>query len=310
MRPWDTMATPADQSPLKPFTSVKELSDRGHAIFQQVDPALGGYYRDMMAEDLLDLDNRKGKAPGGYCTSYEVRRKPFIFMNAVGVHDDVQTLLHEGGHAFHVYESAGLPYMMQREVNTEFCEVASMAMELLASPYLAAESGGYYSASDAARARIEHMEKMILFWPYMAIVDQFQNWVYDDEGRARNFDTCDAAWLHLSRRFSTGVDWNGLEDIECTGWHRKLHIYQVPLYYVEYGLAQLGAVHVFANSLNDHAGAVAAYRHALSLGGTRSLPDLFSAAGAKFRFDRDGLREAVDVLESTMEALLPIARTG
>src|SRR5690606_2535515 len=121
--------------------------------------------------------NRKGKAPGGYQTDFERVKRPFIFMNAVGIHDDVQTLLHEGGHAFHCFESAALPYIQQRSFGAEIAEVASMSMELLAAPYLTAESGGFYSPADAARARSEHLESMVLFWPYMAVVDAFQHWV-------------------------------------------------------------------------------------------------------------------------------------
>jgi oligoendopeptidase F len=264
---------------------------------------LGDYFRIMMQEGLLDLDARANKGPGGYCTYFAVAKRPFIFMRAVGLHDDVQTMLHEGGHAFHAFEISNLPYGMQREVGAEFSEVASMGMELLASPYLAAERGGFYSAADAARARREHLEGIILFWPYMAVVDAFQHWVYEHPAEAAHPARCDAHWGEIWARFMPGVDWQGLEQERVTGWHRKLHIHTYPFYYVEYGLAQLGAVQVWANARRDQAAAVAAYRKALALGNTVPFPQLFAAAGARFAFDAGTLQYAVQVVQETIASL-------
>ncbi|GAB4448162.1 MAG: M3 family oligoendopeptidase [Anaerolineae bacterium] len=303
LRPWDLSVDPHGRPPLRPFTTVDELESKAAAMFRRVDPHLGDNFQVMRDEGLLDLENRKGKAPGGYCQTFELARKPFIFMNAVGLHDDVQTLLHEGGHAFHVFEIAPLPYIQQLESGLEFAEVASMAMELLAAPYLPASEGGFYSEADAARARIEHLEEAILFWPYMAVVDAFQHWVYTNHAAASDPANCDAKWAELWGRFMPGVDWSGLEQEMMTGWHRKLHIHQVPLYYVEYGLAQLGAVQVWSGALRDQAGAVARYRRALALGGTASLPDLYATAGAKFAFDAGTLGEAVALMERTIAEL-------
>lgn len=303
LRPWDTEVDPGDHVPLKPFETVDELISKTEDVFNRVDPALGSMYQTMRAESLLDLENRKGKAPGGYCTSFPLAKRPFIFMNAVGLHDDVQTLLHEGGHAFHAFAASELPYAQQEDVPMEFCEVASMAMELLASPYLTAENGGYYSAKDAARARIEHLSGIIRFWPYMAVVDAFQHWVYANHAEASVPANCDAKWSELWDRFMPGIDYSGFDDIKATGWHRKLHIFQLPFYYIEYGLAQLGAVQVYANALSDQAGAVANYRKALALGGTANLPDLFGAAGVRFAFDADTLGGAVELVERTIRDL-------
>ena len=303
LRPWDLTVDPLGRPPLRPFADVAELEAKCAAIFQQVDPELGAQFAVMREETLLDLPNRKGKAPGGYCTTYANAARPFIFMNAVGLHDDVQTLLHEAGHSFHVFEAEHLPYAQQKEVPMEFAEVASMSMELLAAPYLAEEFGGFYSAADAARARVEHLRRNLLFWPYMAVVDAFQHWVYDNHEAAREGADCDAKWTELWRRFMPGVDYSGFEDVVATGWHRKLHIHRYPLYYVEYGLAQLGATQVWRNALADQAGSVAAYRRALALGGTADLPDLFAAAGAKFAFDPDTLRKAVDLTVETIAQL-------
>ncbi len=221
-------------------------------------------------------------------------------MNAVGVHGDVQTLLHEGGHAFHVFESAQLPWAMQREVGMEFAEVASMAMELLAAPYLAERDGGFYSDEEAARARGEHLERSLLFWPYMAVVDGFQHWAYTHPAAAAQPAECDAAWLDLWLRFHPHLDWSGFEDYVATGWHNKLHLYHVPFYYVEYGMAQLGAVQVWANALRDQQQAVADYRRALALGATVTLPELYAAAGGRFAFDAETLGDAVSLIERTL----------
>jgi len=303
LKPWDVDAPVPGQTSLHPYETIDQFSGRARAMLTRVDPELGAYYETMEREGLLDLDNRPNKAPGGYCTSFAQAHRPFIFMNAVGLHRDVQTLLHEAGHAFHVFESKAQPYSIQHHVGAEFSEVASMSMELLPSPYFAQSEGGYYSESDAAKARIEHLEKLILFWPYMAVVDQFQHWVYENVDAARNPANCDAAWTDLWHRFQPAVDWSGLDNWVATGWHRKLHIFQIPFYYVEYGLAQLGAIQVWANSLENHAQAVKDYRHALSLSGTKSLPDLFAAAGAKFAFDSATLAKCTDLCMRTIDEL-------
>jgi len=303
LRPWDLEVDALGQPPLRPFSTTDELERKAGAIFWCVDAQLGGYFETMRREKLLDLGNRKGKAPGGYCTQFPIAKRPFIFANAVGLHDDVQTLLHEAGHAFHAFEASHLPYHQQWEVGMEFAEVASMGMELLAAPYLPAQEDSFYSEPEAARARVEHLEGLILFWPYMAVVDAFQHWVYENHAAAADAQNCDRAWAELWQRFMPGVDWSGLDDAMVTGWHRKLHIYRVPLYYVEYGLAQLGAVQVWRNALQDQSDAVAHYRAALSLGGTVPLPELYAAAGAKFAFDAETLQEAVTLIETTIEEL-------
>jgi oligoendopeptidase F len=303
LRPWDLEVDVLGRPPLRPFSTVDELERKAGAIFWCVDAQLGDYFETMRREKLLDLGNRKGKAPGGYCTHFPIAKRPFIFANAVGLHDDVQTLLHEAGHAFHNFESSHLPYHQQWEVGMEFAEVASMGMELLAAPYLPAQEDSFYSELEAARARVEHLEGLILFWPYMAVVDAFQHWVYENHAAAADAQNCDRVWADLWRRFVPGVDWSGLDDAMMTGWHRKLHIYRVPLYYVEYGLAQLGAVQVWRNALQDQSAAVARYRAALSLGGTVPLPELYATAGAKFAFDAETLREAVTLIETTIQEL-------
>ncbi len=302
LRPWDTEVDPLSRPPLRPFQDVGELVGKVGDIFHRLDPQLASYYDAMRRAELLDLDNRQGKAPGGYCTHFVADEQAFIFMNAVGIHDDVQTLIHEAGHAFHNYERYRLPYYPQLEITMEIAEVASMSMELLAAPYLDGETG-FYSTKDAARARIEHLKNIVRFWPFMAVVDAFQHWVYENDQAASDPANCDAKWGELWQRFIPSVDWSGLDDAMVTGWQRKLHIFEVPFYYVDYGLAQVGALQVWRNSLTNPVRAVADYRKALSLGGTRALPELFQAAGAKLAFDAGTLGDLVALIEATIEEL-------
>lgn len=297
LRPWDLNVDPLGREALRPYQTVEELETKLSRIFHQVDPELGQYFEIMRHKGLLDLENRKGKAPGAYCLSYDMVRLPFVFENAVGLHGDVSTLLHEAGHAFHVFEEAHLPYYQQQPVGMEFAEVASMAMEHITSPYLLASEGGFYSEKEAARALIEHLEEDVLFWPYMAVVDAFQHWAYTHHSQASDPQNCDQKWAEQWQRFMPGVDWSGLEDILVTGWQRKQHIFEAPFYYVEYGLASLGAIQVWRNSMQDAKGAVAAYRRALSLGGTVTIPDLYATAGARFAMDEKILTEVIQLIE-------------
>lgn len=303
LRPWDVQVDASGQPPLRPYQGQDELIAGSLHIFEHVDPMLAIEFATMAEDGLLDLDTRAGKALGGYCSSLVWRQKPFIFMNGVGSHDDVQTMLHEAGHAFHAFAAFRLPYIWQMDVPMEFCEVASMGMELLSAPYLARQYGGFYTSAEAARARIEHLSGILTFLPYMAVVDAFQHWVYTHSEAAADATACDAAWGALWTRFMRGVDWSGFEAERVTGWHRKLHIFRVPFYYVEYGMAQVGALQVWRNALRNQADAVATYREALALGGMRTLPELYTAAGAEFRFDTAMLSDLVALIEQTLAQL-------
>jgi len=310
LRPWDLDQDifPLQLPSLAPYGDVDDLQRKVGNIFQRLDPQLGKYFETMRSEGLLDLENRKGKAPGGYCTNFPVAQRPFIFMNAVGLASDVRTIIHEAGHAFHNFERFELPFAQQRVPGLEFAEVASMAMELLAAPYLSGGDQALYSEEDARRFRIAHLENILAFWPYMAVVDAFQHWVYANHQSTSDPASCDQKWLELWERYLPGVDWGGLDEEAKTGWHRKIHISIVPLYYVEYGLAQLGAVQIWRNALDDPEAALKSYRDALALGGTRTLPELYKAAGAKFAFDVNTLADAVTLVEDTIEKLDEDAR--
>ncbi len=301
LRPWD-VEVDANGTPLKPYEGQEALIQGSLNMFQHVGPALARHFATMAEEGLLDLDTRAGKALGGYCSSLVWRERPFIFMNGNGVHDDVQTMLHEAGHAFHAFEGFSLPYIWQMEVPMEFCEVASMGMELLAAPYLTSAYGGFYTPAEAAQARSQHLGGILTFLPYMAVVDGFQHWVYTHPAAA-DAAACDEVWGDLWDRFMRGIEWTGFEEEKVSGWHRKLHIFQAPFYYIEYGMAQVGALQVWRNALGDQTQAVATYHDALKLGGTRSLPELFAAAGAEFRFDEAMLTDLVDLIEDTLQQL-------
>ena len=259
----------------------------------------------MIDNDLLDLENRKNKAGGAYSLCYNVAKLPFIFMSHTNTALDVDTILHEGGHAFHSFESAHLRFHQKAEVYlpAEFAEVASMGMELLASPYLTEEKGSFYTEEESARARIAHLESFIAFWPYMALVDSFQHWIYENPVTASDGTKCEEKWGELWDRFMKGIDYSGFEKNKKVYWHQQLHIHTIPFYYVEYGLALLGAVQVFGNARRDQKKTVADYRKALALGSTASLPELFATAGAKFAFDADTLKQAVDLMEEVIEEM-------
>lgn len=304
-RPWDTNVDQFRRPALRPAASVTELNERTLNVFGQVDPQFRAYYQSMMDQGLLDLDSRRNKASGAYSVGYNVAQLPFIFMGHTNSAIDVSTILHEGGHAFHAFESAHLRFHQKAEQYTpcEFAEVASMGMELLAAPYMSKKYGGYYTDEEFVRARIEHMESIITFWPYMALVDAFQHWIYENPQEAADGQRCEIKWGELWDRFMKGIDYTGFEKYKNIYWHQQGHIHTTPFYYVEYGLAQLGAVQVYANARRDQKKAVADYRKALALGSTVSLPELFATAGAKFAFDATTLKEAVNLLEEDIEVL-------
>jgi oligoendopeptidase F len=282
---------------------MESFIDRAASVFGHVDPEFRKYYETMVDARLLDLENRKGKAPGAYSQTLAFRKQPLIFMNAVGVDDDVRTLLHESGHAFHSFEASRLPILFQRHPGSEMAEVASMSMELLAAPFIDKKSGGYYSDDEQRRSRAEHLEGIVLFFPHCASVDAFQHWIYVDEA-GRDRDARDARWLELRTRFEgNSVDWRGLDRERVARWYQQPHFFSSPFYYIEYGIAQLGALQVWRNSLKDPKEAVRKYREALALGATQPLPELFKAAGARLIFDSGGMSELIELVEEEVAKL-------
>lgn len=301
LRPWDTQVDPFGQAALVPFTDVADFKQRTQRVMQRVDPVLGRQFGLMIQEGLLDLDTRKGKAPGGYCETLHFSGRPYIFMNAAGTLDDVMTLLHEAGHAFHAFAAHPLDLLWQRHPGMEAAELASMSMELLASRYLGEEHGGFFTAEEAARARVEHLEDVLVSLAHIASVDAFQTWIYTS-GKGEDPVARDQAWLAIRSRFERGINWSGLERERVARWQRQLHIFLYPFYYIEYGIAQLGALQIWRNSLRNEASALAAYREALSIGATQSLPQIYAAAGARLIFDTESMAELVTLVEEQIDA--------
>ncbi len=299
LRPWDTAVDPQGRPPLKPFDTVEEFVAAAGRIFAKLDDRLSGMFSQLASAGLLDLASRKGKAPGGYQTSLEEARLPFIFMNAVGLDSDVRTLLHESGHAFHSLSARTEPLVSYRHAPMEFCEVASMAMELLAGDHL----GEFYpDEEDYVRSRREHLEGVASILPWVATIDAFQHWLYAHPDHTPQ-DRRDA-WLAVHERFGAGVDWSGLEEMRGYVWHRQLHIFEVPFYYIEYGIAQLGALGVWVRARTEGVeAALAGYKQALSLGGSRPLPELFAAAGLKFDFSADTIGPLAEQLEAELDRM-------
>ena len=298
LRPWDLLVDPDGLPPLKPFENSKGLVAGCEKILGQVDPDFGRNFKTMKDLGLLDLDSGKGKAPGGYQSDLAEVRLPFIFMNAVGMDHDVRTLLHEGGHAMHNFASRNIPFSPYRHAPIEFCEVASMSMELMADPYL---SEVYPDPKEAARSVIRHLEDVIILLPWIATVDAFQHWIYTHPNHLKEERT--AYWLELRKRFGGIEDWTNLEEIQAHLWHRQLHIFEIPFYYIEYGIAQLGALQVWKNFRQDKKEGVRLYKQGLSIGGTQTLPDIFKSAGIRFDFSLKMIEPLMAEVEKELERL-------
>ncbi len=297
LRPWDLAVDPLNRPPLRPFENVDHLLDRGQRVFERVDARLGADFRLMRERRVMDLANRKGKAPGGYQYTLSEARLPFIFMNAVGMQRDVETLLHEAGHAFHALATREEELYPYRGAPVEFCEVASMSMELLGGEFI----DEYYEPAEARRARIKHLEGIIDTFPWIATVDAFQHWIYLHPGHSRAERA--AAWLALLDRFGGEVDWSEHEEARKFNWHRQLHIFLHPFYYIEYGIAQLGALQVWANARRDWHRGLADYRAGLSLGNSRPLPELFARAGCRFDFSVETVKPLAAMIRAELARL-------
>ena len=297
LRPWDLAVDPLNRPPLRPFEKVEKMVEKTQQIFNQLDGTLSQGFQQLQDLRLLDLANRKGKAPGGYQSTLAESRMPFIFMNAVGLQRDVETMLHEAGHAFHALAIRSEDLYAYRNPPIEFCEVASMSMELLGNEFIEA----FYAAPEAKRARRKHLEGIVEIFPWIATVDAFQHWIYSHPGHTRAERR--AAWGGLMERFGGDVSWSGNEEVRANLWHRQLHIFLHPFYYVEYGIAQLGALQVWANSKRDMAKALRDYHRALALGGSRPLPELFATAGCRFDFSVQTVKPLVELLRKELAKL-------
>lgn len=290
LRPWDLSVDPLGRAPLRPFRKTTELVDGCRAIFKQVHPDFAKKFDAIRKRGYLDLESRKGKAPGGYMTVFDVERMPFIFTNASGLQRDVETLLHEGGHSFHSLLAAKHDFLFNRNYPIEFAEVASMGMELLGAPYL----DEFYSKDEARRAYVKHLEDMLSIFPWICSIDAFQHRIYQGAERKE-------AWLEIRARFQGLEDWTGYEEARAQEWQRQNHLFTVPFYYIEYAIAQMGALQVWLNAKKNRRQAIAKYRAGLSLGWTKSLPELFRGAGLKFDFSERTLAPLIQAVMKELE---------
>lgn len=297
LRPWDLAVDPMKRSPLRPFNKATELYQGCSAIFHRIDSQLGEWFDDMVTAGWLDVESRKGKAPGGYQATFDEARHPFIFMNAVGLHRDVETLLHEGGHAFHCIACREEPILEYRHCGMEMAEVASMGMELLAYEHLDV----FYGGDDLVRARREQLEGIVSTLCWIATIDAFQHWIYLQPDHSRRERT--EYWHSLLERFGGIEDWTGYLEVRESLWQRQLHLYGVPFYYIEYGIAQIGALQLWLNSRLDRNQTIKKYRDALALGGSLPLPELWKVAGIEFSFKEEILRPLIDAIQSELRTL-------
>ena len=290
LKPWDTAVDPLNREPLKPFTNGVELLDKGIAALNQLDSFFGNCLTTMKEKSLLDLDSRVGKAPGGYNYPLAKTNMPFIFMNATGNLRDVETLVHEAGHAIHSFQMAPLKLNAFKNTPSEVAELASMSMELLSM-----DGWKNYFNDDTLlnRAKCEQLEGILGTLPWIATVDAFQHWIYENPNHTQ--EERKAAWIFQQARFSSGlVDYTGFEDAKAFAWHKQLHIFEVPFYYIEYGFAQLGAIGIWKNYNQDKIKALESYKSFLKLGYTQSIPNIYENAGVKFEFSSDYIKQLME----------------
>ena len=297
LRPWDLGVDIKGRDPLRPFDEAEQMVEGSSRLFHRMGPALGDMFDTLRGGDCLDLESRKGKAPGGYQEMRDRSRKPFIFMNAAGMQGDLETMIHEAGHAFHSILCKPEPLLHYRHAPIEFAEVASMSMELMAYPFL----DEFYDEAQAARAKRSHLEDIARLLPWIATIDAFQHWIYTNPTHSHDDRT--AFWLELNDRFGAAVSWEGLEQFLAMSWQRQLHLFEVPFYYIEYGIAQLGALQLWLQYKNDPSKATANYTRAMSLGGSRPLPELFAAAELTFNFGPETMKRLMDEVQKELETL-------
>jgi oligoendopeptidase F len=300
LRPWDLQADPEGRPPLKPFASVAELESGLVRMFHALDPELGADFATLL-DGWMDLEPRANKVPNlGYQNYFPVSKRPYIYWSAVGTDADLLTMRHEAGHAFHsLATERAWPLLKHGAYRPEVNELAAQALELLTLPVLARDRGGFYDEADARRSQAMLLDRVFGLLVSICQVDAIQHWIYQQPAENLTVEGIDAAWNAILDRFDTGVDWTGLERARTKGWH-VIHLFQFPFYYLEYGLAYLGALQVYERALRDPADALAGYRRMLALGGTRPLDELYAAAGIEFRFDRALVARLAELVSTKM----------
>lgn len=299
IRPWDTEVDPDGKDALQPFQNGEELLAKSRAIFDAIDPFCGQCLKTMEEMKHLDLDSKNGKAPGGYnYPLYEVG-VPFIFMNAAGAQRDVVTMVHEGGHAVHSFLSKDLPLTAFKNLPSEVAELASMSMELLSMEHWHLF---YKNEDELKRAKKEQLVGVLKVLPWIATIDAFQHWIYENPTHTR--EERKAKWIGLQEDYANPfVDWSEFEDNKNFAWHRQLHLFEVPFYYIEYGIAQLGAIGVWKNAMENKEKALADYKAALALGYTKDIPSIYETANLKFDFSSSTIHELVGFVKDQLSKL-------
>ncbi len=299
LRPWDTEAEPEGTIALHPFETGNELLQKTEQCFEALDPFFANCLRKMDELKHFDLESRMGKAPGGYNCPLAESGAPFIFMNAAGQMGDVTTMVHEGGHAVHSFLSHHLELSAFKEYPMEIAEVASMAMELFSMNHW---ESFFDKEEELKRAKEHQLERVITIFPWIATIDKFQHWIY--ENPSHTIEERTAKWNQIIEEFSIkAIDVSGLQQYRDISWQRQLHLFEVPFYYIEYGIAQLGAIGLWMQYINDSKKAINNYINALSLGGTKTLPELYNAAGLKFDFSPDHIRTLMEFVNAEMAKL-------
>jgi oligoendopeptidase F len=295
--PYDLEVDPKNQPSLKPFSGQEELVSKSVSCLNTADAFFAECIAVMNNMGYLDLNSRKGKAPGGYNMTMPEIGVPFIFMNAAGTQRDVETMVHEAGHAVHSFLMRELPYNFDQEIPSECAELASMSMELMTFEGLDA----FYNKEDKARAIQTHLEGIITMLPWIALIDKFQHWIYTHP--QHTIEERENKWLEFHIELTSGeIDWEGYEDFRKTMWHKQLHIFEVPFYYIEYGIAQLGAIAVWRNFKKDKQQAIQHYKEALALGYTRPIPEMYKKAGVDFNFSAAYVSELMQFVQAEFNA--------
>ncbi len=300
LHPWDLEAHSAEETPLTPFKTGEELVEKSIACFNELNPFFGDCLRKMKTMGRLDLDSRKGKAPGGYNCPLAESGAPFIFMNAAGQIDDVTTMVHEGGHAVHSFLAHNLELSAFKEYPMEMAEVASMSMELFS---MDSWHVFFDSKEELRRAKEHQLERVITIFPWIATVDKFQHWIYENPDHTP--EERSDKWVEILNEFTSPVlDVSGLEEYRRYFWQKQLHLFEVPFYYIEYGIAQLGAIGLWKQFKTNKEQALTNYVTALAQGGTKTLPDLFRTAGLRFDFSLPTVGDLMSFVQEEMKVLM------
>jgi oligoendopeptidase F len=297
LRPWDTEVSLGGKK-LKPFEKFEELLSGSIEILEKIDPEFARVLSMMKESGFLDLENRKGKAPGGYSCTLKETKANFIFMNAVGSQRDVQTLLHESGHAFHSIAKSKETISEYKNTPMEVAELASMSMELISMEYW---DGFYKDNRDFYIAKKEQLEDTLYILPIAMVIDSFQHWIYLNPSHSA--EERNKKFAEIKKSFGSGVDWSQLEKELEVGWLRVLHVFEAPFYYIEYAISQLGAIALWKSYKENPENAIACYKKFMKLGYSKSVPEIYAAAGIKFDFSKEYLEEMIDFVMGELEKL-------